>query len=132
VTVTPSPMPAPISQGGPTIVLQRLRVSYNGQDGSKVIGSGCPGTDGKGSIVDYHFVVAGVNPGKQVVRVVVAGDTSTATWEWPCNNDWALLAKNMGEGVWDVFVAPSVAIKAYTLLFFYADNSLALGTVVLR
>jgi hypothetical protein len=115
----------------PQVVLQRLSVAFLGQDGHKVIGSGCPGTDGKGSIVDYHLVIGGVDIEKKVQRILVAGDNSTLTWERPCNNDWALSATDLGNGNWEIFIAPSLPSKTYTVIFFYADNTFALGTGIL-
>ncbi|MEA3350539.1 MAG: hypothetical protein U9Q82_07965 [Chloroflexota bacterium] len=111
------------------VVLQRLQVDFLGQDGHRVIGSGCPGNDGKGSIENYHFVVKGVSIDRSVQRVLVAGDNSTLTWEWPCNDSWGLFAQDLGHGTWDVFIAPSSPSKIYTLIFFYADNTIALGMV---
>jgi len=113
----------------PEIILQRLNVSFLGQDGKQVIGSGCPGNDGKGEIIDYHFVIGGVDENKEVQRVLVAGDHSTLTWAAPCSNNWALEAENLGNGIWEIFIAPSLPSKIYTVLFFYADNTVALGMV---
>jgi hypothetical protein len=128
--VTPTQIPLALNAPlGPEIILQRLNVSFLGQDGKKVIGSGCPGTDGKGSIVDYHFMVGGVDENRQVQRVLVAGDNSTLTWASPCNNTWALEAANQGNGVWEIFIAPSLPSKTYTILFFYSDKTIALGMV---
>ena len=112
----------------PEIILQRLGVAFLGQDGHKVIGSGCPGADGKGLIVDYHLVVGGVDDGKKVQRILVAGDNSTLTWELPCSkNDWALSAKDLGNGNWEIFIAPSLPSRVYTVIFFYTDDTFALG-----
>jgi len=111
------------------IILQRLNVSFLGKDGKKMIGSGCPGTDGKGTIVDLHFVVGGVDENKEVQRVLVAGDNSTLTWASPCTNNWALDATNLGNGIWEIFIAPSLPSKMYTALFFYTDATVALGMV---
>lgn len=121
--------PAPVSV--PRVILQRLGVSFLGQDGNKVIGSGCPGDDYKGTITDYHFAVRGVDSTKQVKRVIVAGGLGNDTWEWPCvpNLDWALVAKDSGGGNWDVFIAPSARQQMYTMLFFHTDNTFALGLV---
>jgi len=116
----------PITQS-PEIILQRLSVAFLGQDGHKIIGSGCPGNDGKGTIIDYHLVVSGVDERKKVERVLVAGDNSTLTWESPCSNNWALDARNLGNGNWEIFIAPSLPSKTYTVLFFYADDTFALG-----
>jgi hypothetical protein len=113
----------------PEIILQRLNVAFLGQDGKKVIGSGCPGSDGKGTILDYHFIVGGVDENKEVQRISVAGDHSTLTWASPCSNNWALEAKNLGNGIWEIFIAPSLPSKIYTVLFFYADDTFALGMV---
>jgi hypothetical protein len=113
--------------GSPRIVLQRLTVAYLGRDGQYVIGSGCPGTDHKGRLEDYHLVVIGVDAGLEVTRILVTGDHSTLTWEWPCRGDWALLAENTGGGKWDIFIAPSLDSKIYTVIFFYSDNSMAMG-----
>ena len=112
----------------PKIILQRLGVAFLGQDGRKVIGSGCPGTDGKGTIVDYHLVIGGVDESRQVQRILVAGDNSTLTWESPCSNDWALAATNLGNGNWEIFIAPSLPSRTYTIIFFYDDGEFALGT----
>jgi hypothetical protein len=112
----------------PKVVLQRLSVAFLGQDGHKVIGSGCPGTDGKGTIVDYHFIVGNVDADKKVQRILVAGDNSTLTWELPCSNDdWALSATNLGNGNWEIFIAPSLPSRVYTVIFFYDDDTFALG-----
>lgn len=103
---------------GPKMVLERLRVDFLGNDGYKVIGSGCPGIAGKGVIEDYHLMVYGVDRDKKVQRVLVAGDNSTLTWEWPCDGDWELLARDLGRGKWDVFIAPSLPTRSYAVLFF--------------
>jgi hypothetical protein len=63
----------------PRIILQRLQVAFLGQDGHRLIGSGCPGNDGGGTILDYHFIVNGVDTDRHVQRVSVAGDNSTLT-----------------------------------------------------
>lgn len=115
-----------ISQS-PKIILQRLSVAFLGQDGHKTTGSGCPGNDGKGTIVDYHLVISGVDESKKVQRVLVAGDNSTLTWESPCSNDWALSATNLGNGNWEIFIAPSLPSKIYTVIFFYNDDTFAIG-----
>jgi hypothetical protein len=111
----------------PVVILQRLSVAFLGQDGHKVIGSGCPGNDGKGTIIDYHLIVSGVDESRKVQRVLVAGDNSTLTWESPCSNNWALSATNLGNGNWEIFIAPSLPSKIYTVLFFYDDDTFALG-----
>ena len=116
------------SSQSPQVILQRLGVAFLGQDGHTVIGSGCPGVDGKGTIVDYHLIISNVDTGKKVQRILVAGDNSTLTWEWPCNNnDWALSATDLGNGNWEIFIAPSLPSKVYTVMFFYDDNTFALG-----
>src|SRR5687767_12038590 len=76
--------PPSINPSPPKIVLQRLDVTFLGQDGNKLIGSGCPGTDAEGSITNYHFSVKGVDNNRVVTRIVVAGDNSTLTWALPC------------------------------------------------
>ena len=114
------------------VILQRLQVDYLGQDGHRLIGSGCPGNDGKGSIENYHFLVRGVDIDRSVQRVLLAGDNSTLTWEYPCSDAWGLLARDAGDGVWDIFIAPSEPAKIYTIIFFYDDNSIALGMVETR
>jgi hypothetical protein len=111
------------------IIPQRLQVVYWGQDGSTLIGSGCPGNDGKGTLIDYHFTVNGVDTGKDVTRIVVAGNNSTVTWANPCSNTWGLYSINQGAGRWELYVAPSEPTSIYTVVFFYADNSMALGMV---
>lgn len=111
----------------PDVILQRLSVAFLGQDNHKIIGSGCPGNDGKGIIIDYHLVVSGVDERKKVERILVAGDNSTLTWEMPCSDDWALSATNLGNGNWEIFIAPSLPSKVYTVIFFYDDNTFALG-----
>ena len=111
------------------VILQRLQVDYLGQDGHRVIGSGCPGNDGSGSIENYHIVVSGVDVDRDVVRVLVAGDNSTLTWAWPCTDAWGLVATDTGHGVWDIFIAPSLPTNMYTIFFFYNDNTMALGMV---
>lgn len=111
----------------PEVVLQRLNVAFLGQDNHKIIGSGCPGNDGKGIIIDYHLIVSGVDESKRVKRILVAGDNSTLTWEFPCNNDWALSATNLGNGNWEIFIAPSLPSKVYTVIFFSNDDTFALG-----
>jgi hypothetical protein len=122
--------PWQLNDGGPNsprIILQRLTIEYLGQDGHRLIGSGCPGTDFKGSLEDYHFIVHGVDPGLPVTRILVTGDHSTLTWEWPCHGDWALLGRDTGGGNWDIFIAPSLASKIYAFIFFYKDDSMAMG-----
>jgi hypothetical protein len=111
----------------PDVILQRLSVAFLGQDNHKIIGSGCPGNDGKGIIIDYHLVVSGVDERKKVERILVAGDNSTLTWELPCSDDWALSATNLGNGNWEIFIAPSLPSKIYTVIFFYDDDTFALG-----
>lgn len=129
---TPSEILGPPIAGDLKVILQRLEISYLGQDGHKIIGSGCPGNDGKGSIENYHFLVKGVDSDRKVRRILVAGDNSTLTWEWPCSDNWGLQAQNMGDGVWEVFIAPSLPTRIYTLIFFYDDNTMALGMVEAR
>ena len=65
--------------GSPRLILQRLSVAFLGQDGHTVIGSGCPGDFGKGTLVNYHLIVGGVDESKQIQRILVAGDNSTLT-----------------------------------------------------
>ncbi len=133
-TETPAPTPTHVVLGPVTparlkVILQRLEIEFLGQDGHRLIGSGCPGTDVMGSVDNYHFVVRGVDIDRRVVRVLVAGDNSTLTWAWPCSDSWGLLAKDQGEGYWDVYIAPSSSSQIYTLIFFYEDNSMVLGMV---
>jgi hypothetical protein len=116
----------------PGIILSRLSVSFLGADGHKVIGTGCPGTDGKGSIVDYHIIVSDIVEGKNVQRMIVAGDNSTLTWEWPCHSAWALAANDRGNGIWDLFLAPSSPSQVYTVMAFYEDNTFSVGMVITR
>lgn len=125
-TGTPHEPNEPTTQS-PEVVLQRLSVAFLGQDGHKIIGSGCPGSYEQGKIMDYHLVVGGVDENKRVERVLVAGDNSTLTWESPCNKDWALVAENLGSGNWEIFIAPSLPSKTYTVMFFYDDATFALG-----
>ncbi len=114
------------------IRLSRLQVVFRGRDGHYEVGSGCPPEFGAGTIENYHIVVRGVDTGSEVVRVAVAGDNSTLTWEWPCSNDWGLLAEDRGDGIYDIYIAPSEPSIIYTVLFFYADNSMALGMTQVR
>jgi hypothetical protein len=125
----PAPVAAPLTVTTPRIVLQRLHVAYWGQDGATFIGSGCPGRDGKGVLVDYHFTVDGVDTSRAVTRILVAGNDSTVTWEWPCGHTWGLHAVDQGDGFWDIYVAPSEPTEVYTVVFFYDDNSMAMGMV---
>jgi hypothetical protein len=111
----------------PQIVLQRLHVTYDGLDGNKVVGSGCPGDAGRGTIIDHHFSVAGVDTGKKVSRIIMTGDNSTLTWAMPCSDNWELSALDSGNGNWDILIAPSEPSLMYTVMFFYTDNSVALG-----
>ena len=111
----------------PKLILQRLSVAFLGQDGHTIIGSGCPGNDGKGTIVDYHLIVSGIDETKDVQRIIVAGDNSTITWESPCSDDWGLSATNLGEGTWEIFIAPSLPTRVYTVIVFYDDDTFALG-----
>jgi hypothetical protein len=114
----------------PRIIIQHLDVAYHGQDGVRVIGSGCPGDDGRGVWFDYHFSVSGVDPQRPVTRILVKGDTSTLTWEWPCSGTvWGLYALDRQHGQWDIYVAPSETATMYTILFFYDDDSFAMGMV---
>ena len=143
-TISPTPTqpenfsPTPSVRLGPPIaddlkiILQRLEVEYLGQDGHRVIGSGCPGNDGRGSIDNYHFVISGVDKYRTVTRVVVLGDNSTLTWAWPCSDTWGLVAENYGDGVWDVYIAPSSPTDIYTILFIYDDNTMAVGMTASR
>jgi hypothetical protein len=65
-----------------------------------------------------------------VTRILVKGDTSTLTWEWPCSGTvWGLYALNRQHGQWDIYVAPSEPATMYTILFFYDDDSFAMGMV---
>jgi hypothetical protein len=91
-TISPAPIqpencsPTPLARLGPPIaddlkvILPRLEIKYLGKDGHRVIGSGCPGNDGRGSVDNYHFVISGVDKYRTVTRVVVLGDNSTLTW----------------------------------------------------
>lgn len=131
-TATPAPTAVMVQTiGSPElkIVMQRLYVTYHGQDGSTLIGTGCPGNDSKGTIIDIHFSVTGVDPSRRVTRILVAGNNSTLTWEKPCNGDWGLEAIQGENGQWEIYIAPSEAAEIYTLLFFYEDNSMAMGMV---
>jgi hypothetical protein len=123
----PSTVIPPTSAAMPKIVLQRLQVAFLGQDGHQLIGSGCPGSDGEGSITNYHFAVSNVNVDSTVARIVVAGDNSTLTWAWPCTDNWGLLAIEAENGDWDIFIAPSEPASVYTVMFFYNDHTIALG-----
>jgi hypothetical protein len=114
------------------VILQRLEVQLLGQDGHRVIGSGCPGNDDRGSIDNYHFVVTGVDQYRKVTRVVVLGDNSTLTWAWPCSDTWGLVAENYGDGVWDVYIAPSSPADIYTILFIYDEKYMAFGMTATR
>jgi len=115
------------------IIVQRLGLTYEGQDGAKLIGSGCPGNDYRGEVVDYHFRVSGVDPNREVSQIVLMGDNSTITWQWPCTGTiWALWAEDQGGGVWDLYVAPSEATVVYTVLFLYADHAMAAGMVTVE
>lgn len=127
VTAVVTPTPTWMPPSALRIILQRLEVSFLGLDGHRLIGSGCPGVDGKGTIVDYHLSVSGVDTDRRVTRVAVTGDNSTLTWSMPCSDSWALHAADAGDGNWDVFIAPSERSRVYTVLFFYSDNTLALG-----
>jgi hypothetical protein len=125
--IMPGTVVAPLT---PQVRLQRLSVSFLGQDGHSIIGSGCPGSDGKGTIVDYHLMVSNVEENRKVERIIVTGDNSTLTWESPCSNAWALSAKDLGTGNWEIFIAPSLPSRVYTVMVFYEDNSFALGMVI--
>jgi hypothetical protein len=127
--ITPQNTLGPPPLDSPQVILQRLRVEFLGADGHKLVGSGCPGSDGRGSIVDYHFLVHGVDSDRQVETILVAGDSSTLTWQWPCTVSWALLPNDLGRGNWEVFIAPSEPSQIYTLIFFYEDNTFAMGMV---
>lgn len=111
----------------PKIILQRLQVGFLGQDGHTLIGSGCPGSDGEGSIINFHLSVSNVDVDRTVARIVVAGDNSTLTWAWPCTDNWGLLATEGENGDWDIFIAPSEPASVYTVMFFYSDHTMALG-----
>ena len=126
---TPTYIPTLVSFPTPYIILQRLKVTFLGLDGNKLVGSGCPGNYGKGITIDYHFSVSGVDVYREVTRVIVVGDNSTLTWAMPCNDNWELAALDAGQGNWDVFIAPSEISHIYTVLFFYSDNSVSLGMV---
>ena len=122
-----TPIPTLVSVPTPRIILQRLKVSFLGLDGNRLVGSGCPGDYARGDIVDFHFSVAGVDVYREVERIVVAGDNSTITWALPCSDNWELVAHDGGDGNWDLFVAPSEPSYIYTVFFFYSDHSMALG-----
>jgi len=124
---TPQATMGPPPPAAAEVILQRLLVEFLGEDGHKLVGSGCPGTDGRGSIVDYHFMVHGVDTHRQVDRILVAGDNGTLTWQWPCTDSWGLLANDLGAGTWEVYIAPSLPSDTYTIIFFYDDNTFALG-----
>jgi hypothetical protein len=136
IPVVPAPNlpPAPVqiemlppTPSSPKVIVQRLQITYLGLDGHRLIGSGCPGQDGMGSIENYHFMVEGVDIDRHVERVLVTGDNSTLTWESPCKDDWGLVAKEVEPGTWEIFIAPSLPTRIYTILFFYNDNTFALG-----
>jgi hypothetical protein len=129
---TPLARLGPPTAEGLKIVLQRLDVEFLGQDGHRVIGSGCPGNDAKGAVENYHFVISGVDEYRSVSRVVVLGDNSTLTWAWPCSDTWGLEAENYGDGVWEVYIAPSSPASIYTILFIYDDNTMAVGMTASR
>ena len=115
----------------PTVLLGRLQVTFLGINSDSLIGSGCPGDDGRGSILNYHLRVEGVSSQKQVTRMVVLGNVGTDTWEWPCSNAWALLAKPESNGEsWEIYVAVANPQTAYTVIIFYDDESIALGTAI--
>src|SRR5512145_3276255 len=61
----------PPTPSGPRVILQRLKITYLGLDGHKLIGSGCPGRDGLGSLENYHFVIDGVDIDRSVRRILV-------------------------------------------------------------
>ena len=136
----PTPINVPPTESVPTIayiptpqvILQRLEVAYLGLDGNKVVGSGCPGDFDRGTVVDHHFSVAGVDTGKKVSRIVMTGDNSTLTWAMPCSDNWELAALDSGNGNWDILIAPSVPSRVYTVMFFYTDNSIALGMTTVQ
>jgi hypothetical protein len=125
-TPTPAEM-LPPTTSSPRVILQRLQITYLGLDGHRLVGSGCPGETSMGSIENYHFIVQGVDIDRRVQRVLVTGDNSTLTWESPCKDDWGLAAKEIRPGTWEVYIAPSLPSHIYTLLFFYNDNTLAIG-----
>jgi len=125
--LTPEATMGPPPPAAAEVILQRLQVQFLGADGHKLVGSGCPGTDGRGSIVDYHFMVQGVDTDRQVDRILVAGDNGTMTWQWPCTDSWGLLANDLGAGKWEVYIAPSLPSDLYTIIFFYDDSAFALG-----
>jgi hypothetical protein len=53
------------------------------------------------------------------------------TWEFPCNkNDWAVSATDLGNGNWEIFIAPSLPSQVYTVMFFYTDDTFVLGMSV--
>jgi hypothetical protein len=115
----------------PVILLGRLQVTFLGINPVSLIGTGCPGDDGRGSVPNYHFLVQGVSPERQVVRIVVLGNVGTATWELPCSNAWALVANPDSTGLsWDIYVAAASEQSAYTIIFFYDDQTMTLGTAI--
>ena len=125
-TPTPAGM-LPPTPSSPKVILQRLQITYLGLDGHRLVGSGCPGDTGMGSIENYHFIVQGVDIDRRVQRILVTGDNSTLTWESPCKDDWGLAAKEIRPGTWEVYIAPSLPSRIYTILFFYDDNTFAIG-----
>jgi hypothetical protein len=113
-------------------LLGRLQVTFLGISSESLIGTGCPGDDGRGSVPNYHLQVQGVSSQKQVARIVVLGNIGTDTWESPCTNAWALLANPISNGAsWDIYIAAADPQTAYTVIIFYDDQSLALGTSIL-
>ena len=74
--------------------------------------------------------MAALSSAVDVQASIVAGDNSTLTWEFPCSDNWARSAANLGNGKWEIFIAPSLSSKVYTVMFFYDDDTFALGVGV--
>jgi hypothetical protein len=110
-----------------------LRAVYLGQDGARLIGSGCPGTDYKGQIVDFHIRLSGVDTTKSVRKISVRNPSGTDGWDVPCTYPgWAIHAIDRGTGEWDLYMAPSQNNVAYEITIQYGDGSVATATVFVR
>jgi hypothetical protein len=107
-----------------------LNVSYLGQDGSKLIGSGCPGTDYQGVLVDTHLRVSGIDSQKSIERIDVNGNPGTPHWESPCQGIiWGLAEVQEAPGQYSLYFAPVPNIFQYEVTVQYTDGSSKTGTV---
>lgn len=116
----------------PIVLLERLQATFLGVSSNNLVGSGCPGDYGRGLLENYQLQVRGVDSWIQVTRILVLGNIGTATWELPCSDNWELVAQqdDSDPTTWDIHIAVSTEQTVYTVIFFYEDETMAVGVAV--